>query len=78
MLIRKMLVLGVDVYVVDTGIYIKHSEFEGRARWGTTIPKKDFDVDANGYGTHCAGIIAGKTFGVAKRANLIAVKSITF
>lgn len=66
--------LGVDVYVIDTGIYVKHTEFEGRARWGITIPKKDFDIDANGHGTHCAGIIAGKTFGVAKQANVIAVK----
>jgi oryzin len=31
-------------------------------------------VDANGHGTHCAGTIAGKEYGVAKRANLIAVK----
>lgn len=66
--------LGVDVYVVDTGIYVKHSEFEGRARWGITIPKGDISADTNGHGTHCAGIIAGKTFGVAKRANVIAVK----
>lgn len=49
---------GVNVYVIDTGIYIDHVEFEGRARWGKTIPKNDQDIDGNGHGTHCAGTIA--------------------
>lgn len=30
--------------------------------------------DDHGHGTHCAGTAAGKTFGLAKNANLIAVK----
>jgi cerevisin len=55
-------------------VYIDHDEFEGRALWGITIPKGEDDVDGNGHGTHCAGTIAGKTFGVAKKANIIAVK----
>lgn len=65
---------GVNVYVIDTGIHLKHKELQGRASWGITIPKYDFDVDANGHGTHCAGVIAGKTYGVAKQAHVIAVK----
>lgn len=65
---------GVDVYVIDTGINIAHTDFEGRAQWGATIPFGDIDIDGNGHGTHCAGTIAGKTFGIAKRANVIAVK----
>lgn len=65
---------GVDVYVVDTGINIHHNEFEGRARWGKTIPLNDVDEDGNGHGTHCAGTIASKKYGVAKKANVIAVK----
>lgn len=65
---------GVDVYVVDTGINIEHVDFEGRARWGKTIPMFDQDIDGNGHGTHCAGTIAGKTYGIAKKANVIAVK----
>jgi cerevisin len=65
---------GVDVYIVDTGINIDHVEFEGRARWGKTIPQNDEDEDGNGHGTHCAGTIASRKYGVAKAANVIAVK----
>lgn len=65
---------GVDVYVIDTGINIKHAEFEGRASWGKTVPQNDVDEDGNGHGTHCAGTIASAKYGVAKGANVIAVK----
>ncbi|VDC05092.1 unnamed protein product [Peniophora sp. CBMAI 1063] len=65
---------GVDVYVIDTGINIHHDEFEGRASWGKTVPRNDQDIDNNGHGTHCAGTIASKRYGVAKKANVIAVK----
>jgi cerevisin len=64
----------VNVYVVDTGININHKDFEGRAVWGKTIPKDLNDEDENGHGTHCAGTVGGKTYGVAKKANLIAVR----
>ncbi|KAB2574152.1 putative serine protease protein [Lasiodiplodia theobromae] len=63
---------GVDVYVVDTGIYTAHSEFGGRARTGWSYYSST--SDGNGHGTHCAGTIAGSTVGVASNANLIAVK----
>lgn len=65
---------GVDVYIIDTGIYVDHEEFEGRAFWGKTIPTDDVDVDGNGHGTHCAGTIASRKYGVAKKAHVIAVK----
>jgi cerevisin len=65
---------GVDVYVIDTGTNVDHVDFEGRARWGKTIPTGDEDVDGNGHGTHCSGTIAGKKYGVAKKANVHAVK----
>lgn len=65
---------GVDVYVIDTGINVDHVEFEGRASWGKTIPQNDVDEDGNGHGTHCAGTIASKAYGVAKAAHVIAVK----
>ncbi|KAL9042042.1 MAG: hypothetical protein Q9180_000879 [Flavoplaca navasiana] len=65
---------GVDVYVIDTGTNYNHVDFEGRAHWGKTIPAGDADEDGNGHGTHCSGTIAGKKFGVAKKANVYAVK----
>merc|ERR1711981_352842 len=65
---------GVDVYVIDTGTNIAHVDFEGRASWGKTIPANDADEDGNGHGTHCSGTVAGKKYGVAKKANVIAVK----
>ncbi|KAL2057596.1 hypothetical protein ABVK25_001980 [Lepraria finkii] len=65
---------GVDVYVIDTGTNIEHVDFEGRAHWSKTIPANDEDLDGNGHGTHCSGTIAGKKFGVAKKANVYAVK----
>ncbi|KAG9223385.1 hypothetical protein PLEOSDRAFT_1095843 [Pleurotus ostreatus PC15] len=64
---------GVDVYVVDTGIYTEHTEFEGRAHWGATFGGYA-SVDGNGHGTHCAGVVAGHRFGVAKAASVVAVK----
>ncbi|KAF8646921.1 hypothetical protein AX16_007013 [Volvariella volvacea WC 439] len=65
---------GVDIYVVDTGVYIEHEEFEGRATWGATFGAGYGNADGNGHGTHCAGTAAGKKFGVAKKASIIAVK----
>ncbi|SCV68472.1 BQ2448_593 [Microbotryum intermedium] len=64
---------GVDAYIIDTGVNIEHEEFRSRAKWGTTIPQ-DVDKDLNGHGTHVAGITASAKYGVAKRANVIAVK----
>ncbi|KAG6872006.1 hypothetical protein C0995_013988 [Termitomyces sp. Mi166 len=60
---------GVDIYVIDSGVYVNHTDFGGRARWGKTFGKYP-DIDDNGHGTHSAGT----TYGVAKHANIIAVK----
>ncbi|KAI1434131.1 peptidase S8/S53 domain-containing protein [Xylaria sp. CBS 124048] len=65
---------GVDVYIIDTGTNIEHVDFEGRAKWGKTIPLGDEDEDGNGHGTHCSGTVAGKKYGVAKKAHVYAVK----
>lgn len=65
---------GVTVFVIDTGINIRHKEFQGRASWGATIPYGDEDVDGNGHGTHCAGTIGSWAYGVAKKAKVVAVK----
>jgi len=64
---------GVYVYVLDTGIFINHADYRGRATWGANYAGGS-NNDGNGHGTHCAGTIGGTTFGIAKQANLVAVK----
>jgi len=66
---------GVDAYVIDTGILVSHVDFEGRAKQGISyVSGETTSIDLNGHGTHCAGTIGGKTYGIAKKATLIAVK----
>ena len=65
---------GVSVYVVDTGIFVEHPEFDGRAKWGFTVPSDSNDKDEQGHGTHVAATIGGKTFGIAKNVSLVAIK----
>nr|CAG8457694.1 2193_t:CDS:2 [Entrophospora candida]CAG8480997.1 11974_t:CDS:2 [Entrophospora candida] len=65
---------GTVVYVIDTGINIDHDDFEGRASWGVTVPDGDEDIDGHGHGTHVAGTIAGKRYGVSKKAKVVAIK----
>ncbi|KAK5938168.1 Basic amino-acid permease [Knufia obscura] len=64
---------GTYGYVVDTGINVNHVEFEGRASNGFNAFSGS-NADTAGHGTHVAGTIGSKTYGVAKKANLIAVK----
>ncbi|KJA18157.1 hypothetical protein HYPSUDRAFT_169640 [Hypholoma sublateritium FD-334 SS-4] len=68
---------GVDIYILDTdaseGVYLDHVDFEGRATWGLSV-ESYAQVDGNGHGTHVAGTAAGKIYGVAKQAHIIAVK----
>lgn len=64
---------GVDIYIVDTGVFVNHTDFGGRARWGGTFGVTG-STDGHGHGTHCAGTAAGGQYGVAKNASVIAVK----
>ncbi|WP_422759026.1 S8 family serine peptidase [Paenarthrobacter sp. C1] len=66
---------GVNIYVVDTGLNMPHTDFTGRvaASW-TAINDGMGANDCNGHGTHTAGTAAGTTYGIAKKANIIPVR----
>ncbi len=65
---------NVTAYIIDTGIRISHSDFGGRATWGTNTVGDGNNTDCNGHGTHVAGTVGGNAYGVAKGVRLIAVK----
>lgn len=64
---------GTYAYVVDTGILATHNEFGGRASLAYNAAGGEH-VDDVGHGTHVAGTIGGKTYGVSKNAHLLSVK----
>ncbi|MEU8350939.1 S8 family peptidase [Streptomyces sp. NPDC048845] len=66
---------GVTAYVIDTGVRVTHEDFEGRASHGfDAIDGDESADDGNGHGTHVAGTIAGAAHGVAKKADVVAVR----
>jgi len=75
---------GVHLYVFDTGVRATHAAFSGRV-----VPSLDMTIardpvycngdmscakDNIGHGTHCAGIAASDTYGVAPLATVYGVK----
>ncbi|KAJ9134316.1 putative Alkaline serine protease (PR1) [Pleurostoma richardsiae] len=67
---------GAVAYIIDTGINDAHVEFEGRARKGPKFVSTDpsGDEDVHGHGTHVAGTVASRAYGVAKKAGVVGVK----
>ncbi|KPH98883.1 Aqualysin 1 [Actinobacteria bacterium OK074] len=66
---------GVTAYVIDTGVRITHTQISGRASYGYDAVDGDTTAsDGNGHGTHVATTIAGSTYGVAKKATIVAVR----
>mgnify|MGYP000123654034 CR=1 FL=1 len=68
----------VTVYVVDGGINSTHEEFEGRVLNGYTFIEDGLGTqDCSGHGTHVAGVIGAKTYGVAKNVSLVPVRMLS-
>lgn len=65
---------GVKAYILDTGIRLSHNEFGGRAVSGFDAIDGGAASDCNGHGTHVAGTVGGRTYGVAKAVSLVAVR----
>ena len=66
--------VDIHTYIVDTGIDVNHPEFEGRATWLVNFAGDNKNTDCNSHGTHCAGLVGSKSYGVCKDAKLFAVK----
>ena len=60
---------GVNVAIVDTGVSW-HPDFEARLHQSECFTAHGDCNDGHGHGTHVAGTAAGKTYGVAKQAQI--------
>jgi subtilisin family serine protease len=67
--------LGVNAYIIDTGIRFDHVDFGGRASKGfDAVTAGGTAADCQGHGTHVAGTVGGLTWGIAKAVTLKAVR----
>lgn len=71
---------SVHAYVLDTGIWVTHDDFGGRAHTVGGSGGGGYDafggdgIDRNNHGTMVTGVLGAKTYGVAKNVELHAVK----
>ncbi|USX17960.1 S8 family peptidase [Oxalobacteraceae bacterium OTU3REALA1] len=67
--------LGVQIYVLDTGVRAAHADFGGRVRAGySAIADGNGTNDCHGHGTHVAATAAGAKYGIAKAASVVPVR----
>lgn len=75
---------SVRAYILDMGLRATHSEFEGRATrafdaftWDPTDPTQQQllgSVECDSHATHVAGTVGSRSFGVAKKVQLVGVR----
>lgn len=65
---------GVTGYVIDTGLYIGHNTFGGKAVYGFNAISGETDADGNGHGTHVGSTMMSSLYGLTKVSALKGVK----
>ena len=66
---------GVHAYIIDSGIQPDHPEFGGRARIARNYVNDGwYGRDCHGHGTHVAGTVGSRTYGVAKGVQIRSLK----
>ena len=72
---------GIKVAVLDTGFFLDHPDFQGRAVQSMSFISGETVDDAHGHGTHCIGTACGPTaasqggrYGVASDCDIFAGK----
>jgi subtilisin family serine protease len=66
---------NVNAYIIDSGVRSTHRDYAGRVRAGIdTIDNDNDPSDCSGHGSHTAGTVGGRTYGVAKQVTLWAVR----
>jgi subtilisin family serine protease len=66
---------NVHAYIIDTGADLDHPDFGGRMTSGYDAIQNDMVAeDGHGHGTHVAGTVGGTAYGLAKGAQLVAVR----
>jgi hypothetical protein len=64
----------IDIYIMDTGIRVSHTDFQGRAHFLSNTVGDGINTDCAGHGTMVASLAGGAKYGVAKGASLWGVK----
>jgi subtilisin family serine protease len=69
---------GVHAYIIDTGIHRTHPELAGRVGVGHDWVGDGLgDGDCYGHGTHVAGTLGGRTYGIAKGVTFHSMRVLT-